>query len=102
MHGERSRPAKKGKGRTIADIFAHLHNNRFSWLKHSAPHLECPAPLAPDHCTMKQAAAAHKKSSTQCLMLAHQLGYPVPDEAMYGIWQWDKLWKRAGLSTRPR
>jgi hypothetical protein len=23
-------------------------------------------------------------------------------EAMYGIWQWDKLWKRAGLTTRPR
>ena len=38
----------------------------------------------------------------QVLMLAHQLGYPVPDEAMYGIWQWDKLWKRAGLTTRPR
>lgn len=129
-------PGAKGKRRTIAAIFAHLHNNRLSWFKHSAPHLKCPDPLAPDRCTMKQAAAAHKKSSTQCLRMltdalsadpkrrvtkssrrswaphlacrrdhvcvhvlargaswrpgldACPLGYPVPDEAMYGIWQW--------------
>jgi hypothetical protein len=34
-------------GRTIAAIFAHLHNNRLTWLKHSAPHLKCPAPSIP-------------------------------------------------------
>ena len=37
----------------------------------------------------------------QILMLAHQLGcrvlYKTP-----GIWQWEKLWKQAGLTTRPR
>jgi uncharacterized damage-inducible protein DinB len=38
----------------------------------------------------------------QILMLAQQLGYRLPDEAAYGIWQWDKLWKRSGLKTRPR
>jgi len=137
-------PGQKRNGRTVAAIFAHLHNNRLTWLKNSAPHLKCPAPLDPDRCTMKQAAAAHKKSATQCLrmlkdglsddpkrrvtkfsrgswaptwpsgattfayvfsheahhrgqilMLAHQLGYRLPDEAAYGIWQWDKLWKQA-------
>ena len=37
----------------------------------------------------------------QILMLAHQLGYPVfPGKP--GIWQWEKLWKQAGLTTRPR
>lgn len=189
-------PGQKGNGRTLAAIFTHLHNNRLVWLKNSAPHLKCPAPLDPDRCTLKQAAASHQKSGAQCLrmltealyvedppkqnrlgwgtptdviplkqnrlgsgtqigprtqlgsrtqiesrthvgsgprrvtifsrgswaptwpadatmfaymfaheahhrgqiiMLAHQLGYRLPDEAAYGIWQWDKLWKRAGL-----
>jgi uncharacterized damage-inducible protein DinB len=67
-------PGKKGNGRTIAAIFAHLHNCRLVWIKHSAPHLKCPAPLDPARCTMKQASAAHRKSATQCLrMLADAL-----------------------------
>jgi uncharacterized damage-inducible protein DinB len=141
-------PGEKGGGRTIAAIFAHLHNNRLSWIERSAPHLKCPADLDVDRCTVKQASTAHRKSAAQCLrmladglsgkperqvtkfsrgswaptwpagatmfaymlaheahhrgqilMLAHQLGYPLPDEAMYGIWQWDKLWKQAGRDT---
>src|SRR5580700_7031146 len=61
-------PEAKGRGgRTIAAIFAHLHNNRLVWIKNSAPHLKCPAPVDPDRVTMKQAAAAHKKSAAQCL-----------------------------------
>jgi len=60
-------PGQKGHGRTIADIFAHLHNTRRSWLRHSAPHLKCPPPLDPDRCTMKQATAAHRRSAAQCL-----------------------------------
>jgi uncharacterized damage-inducible protein DinB len=99
---------------------------------------------------MKQAAAAHRKSSAQCLrmltdalsaapdrrvakfsrgswtqtwpaggtmfsymfsheahhrgqilMLAHQLGYRVLHKTP-GVWHWEKLWKKAGLTTRPR
>jgi uncharacterized damage-inducible protein DinB len=143
-------PGQKGNGRTIAAIFAHLHNCRLKWLRRNAPHLKCPRPLDPCRCTMKQAATAHKKSAAQCLrmlsdalsaspkrrvrkfsrdgwaqtwpaggtmfaymfsheahhrgqvlMLAHHLGYRA-HKAMYGIWQWEKLWKQAGLSTRPR
>jgi uncharacterized damage-inducible protein DinB len=143
-------PETKSGGRTIAAIFAHLHNARVKWLRLSAPHLKRPAQLNPARCTMKQAAAAHKKSAVQCLrmlsdalsavpdrrvkkfsrdgwmpawpaggtmfaymfaheahhrgqilMLAHQLGYRVLDKTP-GIWQWEKLWKQAGLSTRPR
>ena len=145
--GGRSRPGEKGNGRTIAAMFAHLHNCRLTWLKNSAPHLECPAPLDPYRCTIKQASAAHSRSGMQCLrmledalsadpkrrvtkfsrgswapewpasaamfaymfsheghhrgqilMLAHQLGYRLPQE---GIWQWDKLWKQAGFASRP-
>ena len=62
-------PGKKGNGRTIAAIFAHLHNCRLVWLRNSAPHLKCPAALDPDRCTMKQAAAAHRKSAEQCLRM---------------------------------
>jgi uncharacterized damage-inducible protein DinB len=135
---------KSGDGRSIGAIFAHVHNNRLSWLKNSAPHLKRPASLEPATCTIKQASAAHRKSAAQCLrmltdalsadpkrrvtrfsrgswaqtwqanatmfaymfsheahhrgqilMLAHQLGYRLPDEASYGIWHWDKLWKQA-------
>jgi len=141
-------PGQKGKGRTIAAIFAHLHNNRLTWLRNSAPHLNCPAPLDPHRCSMRQVAAAHRKSAAQCLrmltdalsakpkrrvrkfsrdgwvptwpaggtmfaymfsheahhrgqilMLARQLGYRVPEP---NVWQWDKLWKQVGLSSRPR
>ncbi len=143
-------PGAKKNGRTIAAIFAHLHNSRRVWLKNSAPHLKCPAPLDPFRCTIKQAAAAHKKSATECLrmltdalstgperrvtifsrgswtpvwpagaamfaymfaheahhrgqilMLAHQLGYRLPEDAAC-IWKWNKLWKQTGLTTRPR
>jgi len=59
----------KSRGRTIAAIFAHLHNCRLTWLRNSAPHLKCPARLDPNRCTMKQAAAAHKKSAELCLRM---------------------------------
>jgi uncharacterized damage-inducible protein DinB len=143
-------PGEKGSGRTIAAIFAHVHNCRLKWLRGSAPHLKCPRPLDPHRCTMKQAAAAHRRSAEQCLrmltdalsaapnrrvakffrdswmptwpaggtmftymfaheahhrgqilMLAHQLGYRILDKTP-GIWHWEKLWKQAGLTTRPR
>ena len=62
-------PGQKRKGRTIAAIFAHLHNIRVSWLRNSAPHLKRPAPLDPRRCTMQQAAAAHRMSAAQCLRM---------------------------------
>ena len=36
----------------------------------------------------------------QILMLAHQLGYRVPEYP--GVWHWEKLWKQAGLARRSR
>jgi uncharacterized damage-inducible protein DinB len=148
----RARPGKNGQeGRTLAEIFAHLHNNRLSWIRNSAPHLKCPRPLDPARCTIKQSRAAHRRSAARCLdmlkevlsnrgtsgvtrfsrgswapdwpagatmfcymfaheahhrgqaiMLAHQLGYKLPDKASYGIWRWEKLWKQCGFKTRPR
>ena len=69
-HAWRAEPlGRPGSGRTIAAIFAHLHNSRLVWIKNSAPHLKCPAALDPYRCTMKEAAAAHKKSAAQCLQM---------------------------------
>jgi uncharacterized damage-inducible protein DinB len=62
-------PGQKRSGRTIAAIFAHLHNVRVRWLRNSAPHLKRPAMLDPYRCTMKQAAAAHRKSAAACLRM---------------------------------
>ncbi len=142
--------AQGSGGRTIAAMFAHLHNSRLTWLRNSAPHLKCPVRLDPDRCTMKQVAAAHKRSAAQCLrmlsdalsgapkrmvtkfsrgwlrkwpaggamfcymfsheahhrgqilMLARQLGYRLPQRAEAGIWDWDRLWKEHGFTSRPR
>ena len=38
----------------------------------------------------------------QILMLAHNLGYRLLNEAAYGIWHWERLWKQCGFTTRPR
>src|SRR5260370_17630304 len=59
-------PGQRGNGRTIAAIFAHLHNSRLKWLKNSAPHLKCPPPLDPDRCTLKQPPPAHSTTAPQC------------------------------------
>ncbi|HXW57781.1 MAG TPA: DinB family protein [Candidatus Cybelea sp.] len=69
-----SLPGRAGRARTIASIFAHLHNCRLRWLKKSAPHLKRPRPLDPHRCTLEQAAAGLEKSAVQSLkMLAEAL-----------------------------
>jgi uncharacterized damage-inducible protein DinB len=30
----------------------------------------------------------------QVCMLARQLGFPLPDKAAYGLWNWERLWKK--------
>jgi uncharacterized damage-inducible protein DinB len=60
---------KQRGGRTIAAIFAHLHNCRLVWLKHSAPHLKCPVALDPFRSTLKQTATAHRQSAASCLQM---------------------------------
>jgi hypothetical protein len=44
-------------------------------------------------CYMLSHEAHHRG---QVCMLAHQLGFPVPKEVAYGIWNWEKLWKECG------
>jgi uncharacterized damage-inducible protein DinB len=69
-------PGQAGRARTIASIFAHVHNCRLRWLKKSAPHLRRPAPLDPHRCRLEQTAAALEKSAAQGLkMLAEALSF---------------------------
>ena len=37
----------------------------------------------------------------QVCMLAHQLGFPLPDAVTSGLWNWEKLWKECGSSAGP-
>ena len=65
------------KGRTIADIFAHVHHIRCKWLRLSAPHLKLPARLDRSRCTKEQARAALAESARLCSqMLAEALSGP--------------------------
>lgn len=64
-----------GKVRTIAAIFAHVHNVRTKWIRLSAPHLPVPAQLNRAHCTPAQAGAALAESAARCTeMLVDGLG----------------------------
>jgi uncharacterized damage-inducible protein DinB len=49
-------------------------------------------------CYMLSHEAHHRG---QVCMLAHQLGFPLPNEVAYGIWNWEKLWKQCGSSRGP-
>lgn len=53
-------------GRTIAAIFAHVHNVRRKWLRLSAPHLRLPSELHRTTVTQKQAEAALAASGQRC------------------------------------
>ena len=35
----------------------------------------------------------------QVCMLAHQLGFPLPQKAGYEMWDWEKLWKQCGFGA---
>jgi uncharacterized damage-inducible protein DinB len=89
-----SLPGLNGQGRTIAEIFAHLHNNRRKWIQRSAPHLKCPAPLDPERCTIRQTAAAHHKSASSCLkMLKAALSdEPVRAVTKFSRGSWAPAW----------
>lgn len=58
-----------------------------------------PWPVGPEMLCYMLAHEAHHRG--QVLLLAHQLGFPLPKEVMYGIWNWEKLWKDCGAPSGP-
>lgn len=82
------------KGRTIADIFAHVHNVRCKWLRLSAPHLKLPEKLNRRSCNQKQVQTALAESALRCSeMLTQGLNAspgPVPGFVRDG---WARAWR---------
>ena len=63
--------------RSIAAIFAHMHNVRRKWLRLSAPHLKLPAQLDRTRCTQREVRAAMAESARRCSeMLVEALAEP--------------------------
>jgi uncharacterized damage-inducible protein DinB len=50
-----------------------------------------PWPVGPEMLCYMLSHEAHHRG--QVCMLAHQLGFPLPNEVAYGIWNWEKLLK---------
>ena len=61
----RARPPGNGR-RTIAAVFAHMHNIRRKWLRLSAPHLKLPAAMDRSRCSQQEASAALQESGARC------------------------------------
>ncbi len=79
--------------RTIADIFAHVHNIRRKWLRLTAPHLKLPVPLNRSRCTQQQARAALAESAALCCeMLQEALHRPGSRVKVFHRDAWAKPW----------
>lgn len=82
------------KVRTIADIFAHVHNMRRKWLRLSAPHLKLPVRLDRRQCTQEQAQAALAESALRCSeMLAEALTSPQGRVQTFLRDGWARRWR---------
>jgi uncharacterized damage-inducible protein DinB len=53
-----------------------------------------PWPVGVEMLCYMLAHEAHHRG--QVCMLAHQLGFPLPNEVTSGMWNWEKLWKECG------
>jgi uncharacterized damage-inducible protein DinB len=58
-----------------------------------------PWPVGPEMLCYMLSHEAHHRG--QVCMLAHQLGFPLPKEVAYGMWNWEKLWKECGSAGGP-
>jgi uncharacterized damage-inducible protein DinB len=58
-----------------------------------------PWPVGPEMLCYMLAHEAHHRG--QVCMLAHQLGFRLPNQVMAGIWNWEKLWKECGSPGGP-
>ncbi|HEV2387634.1 MAG TPA: DinB family protein [Candidatus Acidoferrales bacterium] len=58
-----------------------------------------PWPVGPEMLCYMLSHEAHHRG--QVSMLAHQLGFPLPNRVAYGLWNWEKLWKECGSPGGP-
>src|SRR5690349_1318740 len=80
--------------RSIADLFAHVHNIRCKWIRLSAPHIKMPARLDRRRCTLKQARKALAESALRCSkMLEEALNAPPGDKKSFLRDGWARPWR---------
>jgi uncharacterized damage-inducible protein DinB len=58
-----------------------------------------PWPVGPEMLCYMLAHEAHHRG--QVCMLAHQLGFRLPNQVTSGLWNWEKLWKEFGSPDGP-
>jgi uncharacterized damage-inducible protein DinB len=58
-----------------------------------------PMPVGVEMLSYMLSHEAHHRG--QVCMLANQLGFPLPKEVAYGMWNWQKLWKDSGFPRGP-
>jgi uncharacterized damage-inducible protein DinB len=133
-----------GNVRTIAAIFAHMHNVRCKWIRLTAPYLKVPAQIKRGECTPERAQEGLAQSAAGCIamldeafgggesriktfrrdgwaqpwpvgpemlcymvaheahhrgqvcMVAHQLGFKLPNKVTSAMWSWETLLKKNG------
>jgi uncharacterized damage-inducible protein DinB len=56
-------------------------------------------PVGPEMLCYMLSHEAHHRG--QVCMLAHQMGFSLPNKVAYGIWNWEKLWKECGSAGGP-
>ena len=81
------------KGRTIADIFSHVHNMRCKWLRLSAPHLKLPPQLNRTHCTLTQAKKTLAESARLCSQMLEEALTPGGRVKTFLRDGWTRAWK---------
>ncbi len=78
--------------RTIAAIFAHMHNVRRKWLRLSTPHIQVPSELDRSLCTQKQVRSALAESARLCCeMLGDALADPQKHQFLRD--GWSRAWR---------
>jgi len=135
-----------GNVRTIAAMFAHMHNVRCKWIRLTAPHLKAPAQMKRGECTPELARVALAESAAGCAamldealgggesrivtfrrdgwaqpwsvgpemlcymiaheahhrgqvcLVAHQLGFKLPNKVTSAMWNWERLWKESSAA----
>ena len=58
-----------------------------------------PWPVGPEMLCYMLAHEAHHRG--QVCMLAHQLGFPLPNAVTSEMWNWEKVWKERGATGEP-
>ena len=58
-----------------------------------------PWPVGPEMLCYMLSHEAHHRG--QVCMLARQLGFPLPKQVAYGIWNWEKLWEECESPRGP-